>query len=83
MTGWKSIFALGPFPKYINELNADESEELLAKFKQTILDNHDLTVRFKWRNENDIGKSSSCKTNATVLMLRSNLGQQKVSQSCR
>ncbi|KAI5361291.1 Putative TauD/TfdA-like domain, taurine dioxygenase TauD-like superfamily [Septoria linicola] len=54
VTGWKSIFAVGPFPKYINELNADESEELLAKFKQTILDNHDLTVRFKWRHENDI-----------------------------
>ncbi|CAD0112547.1 unnamed protein product [Aureobasidium uvarum] len=56
VTGWKSIFALGPFPKFINELNADESEELLKKFRATITENHDLQVRFKWRNENDIGE---------------------------
>ena len=56
VTGWKSIFALGPFPKFINELNADESEELLKKFLATITENHDLQVRFKWRSENDIGK---------------------------
>lgn len=54
VTGWKSLYALGPFPKVINELNVDESEELLAKFKRIVLDSHDLTVRFKWRNENDI-----------------------------
>lgn len=57
VTGWKSIYALGPFPKCINELNWQESEELLELFKRRILDNHDLTVRFKWRNANDIGKS--------------------------
>jgi alpha-ketoglutarate-dependent taurine dioxygenase len=56
VTGWKSIFALGPFPKYINELDSQESDELLALFKRRILDFHDITVRFKWRNENDIGK---------------------------
>ena len=57
VTGWKSIFALGPFPKYINELSPSESDELLKKFYSTILENHDLQVRFKWRNENDIGES--------------------------
>jgi alpha-ketoglutarate-dependent taurine dioxygenase len=56
VTGWKSIFALGPFPKFINELNAEESDELLKKFQTVITENHDLQVRFKWRNENDIGK---------------------------
>ena len=56
VTGWKSLFAVGPFPKYINELDLQESEELLALFKRRIHDSHDLTVRFKWRNENDIGK---------------------------
>lgn len=56
VTGWKSIFALGPFPKYINELNDKESSELLAKFLNTIYENHDLQVRFKWRNKNDLGK---------------------------
>jgi hypothetical protein len=56
VTGWKSIYAVGPFPKYINELDSQESAELLALFKRRILDSHDLTVRFKWRNENDIGE---------------------------
>lgn len=56
VTGWKSIFAIGGFPKQINELLPEEGTELLAKFYRVILDNHDLTVRFKWRNENDIGK---------------------------
>ena len=55
VTGWKSIYALGPFPKYINELSKDESDELLARFKGLLERNHDLQVRFKWRNENDIG----------------------------
>ncbi|KAK5796255.1 hypothetical protein VI817_005540 [Penicillium citrinum] len=54
VTGWKSIYAVGPFPKQINELNESESDELLKKFYNTILENHDLQVRFKWRNENDI-----------------------------
>ncbi|KAF2180866.1 taurine dioxygenase family protein [Zopfia rhizophila CBS 207.26] len=54
VTGWKSVFALGPFPKRINELHWDESEELLAKFKRIIYENHDLQVRFKWKNDNDL-----------------------------
>jgi alpha-ketoglutarate-dependent taurine dioxygenase len=57
VTGWKSIFAVGTFPKVINELNPDESDELLKRFKDLLQQNHDLQVRFKWRNENDIGKS--------------------------
>lgn len=59
VTGWKSVYALGPFPKYVNELNAEESADLLKKFRSVITENHDLQVRFKWRNENDIGKSWS------------------------
>lgn len=57
VTGWKSIYAIGPFPKMINELDPQESDQLLAKFKQIIHDNHDLTVRFKWRHPNDVGES--------------------------
>jgi alpha-ketoglutarate-dependent taurine dioxygenase len=56
VTGWKSIFGIGNFPKVINELDPEESAELLAKFYKVILDNHDIQVRFKWRNPNDIGK---------------------------
>ncbi|KAI0595326.1 taurine dioxygenase family protein [Biscogniauxia sp. FL1348] len=54
VTGWKSIFPIGPFPKRINELQPHESDDLLKKFLQTITENHDLQVRFKWRNKNDI-----------------------------
>jgi alpha-ketoglutarate-dependent taurine dioxygenase len=56
VTGWKSIYAVGSFPRHINELEREESEDLLKKFHQMILDNHDLQVRFKWRNQNDIGE---------------------------
>lgn len=56
VTGWKSIYAIGGFPKQINELTTEESTELLKKFYNTILENHDLQVRFKWRNKNDIGE---------------------------
>ena len=57
MTGWKSLFAVGNFPKYINELDPEESEDLLKKFYSVILENHELQCRFKWRNVGDIGKS--------------------------
>ena len=56
VTGWKSIYSIGAFPKYINELNTEESDELLKKFYNVILENHDLTVRFKWKNPNDLGQ---------------------------
>lgn len=62
VSGWKNVFAVGPrthgdfgAPKYINELNKEESEEILQKFYDMILKNHDLTVRFKWKNSNDMG----------------------------
>ncbi|KAI0469881.1 taurine dioxygenase family protein [Xylariaceae sp. FL0804] len=54
VTGWKSIYALGPFPKRINELSEEESAALLKEFRNTIIENHDLQVRFKWRNPNDL-----------------------------
>ena len=59
VTGWKSIYAIGSFPKYINELQPEESDELLKKLHDTILSNHDLQVRFKWRNPDDFGKLAS------------------------
>lgn len=57
VTGWKSIFALGSFPIQINELTGVEGEELIRKLTGVILQNHDIQVRFKWRNKNDIGES--------------------------
>ncbi|KAF5024540.1 hypothetical protein F66182_3303 [Fusarium sp. NRRL 66182] len=54
VTGWKSLFAIGNFPKRINELSARESKELLDSFYRRIESNHDLQVRFRWRSPNDI-----------------------------
>lgn len=56
VTGWKSIYAIGSFPKYINELQKEESDDLLKKLHDTITSNHDLQVRFRWRDPNDIGE---------------------------
>jgi alpha-ketoglutarate-dependent taurine dioxygenase len=67
VTGWKSIYSIGGFPKQINELQTDESAELLKKLHDTILNNHDLQVRFKWRNSNDIGKFSASKDSAEFI----------------
>lgn len=74
---WKSLFGIGNFPKYINELDPEESAELLKKFYSTILDNHDLQVRFKWRNQNDIGKLlHGCpQVICCLLICHSHLGQ--------
>ena len=56
VTGWKSIYALGSFPKRVNQLTDEEGQDLIKKFTDVILENHDIQVRFKWRNKNDIGK---------------------------
>lgn len=62
VTGWKSLFAVGNFPRRINELSARESRELLESFYRRIEENHDLQVRFRWRSPNDIGKYSDMTT---------------------
>ncbi|KAK6349559.1 hypothetical protein TWF696_005843 [Orbilia brochopaga] len=54
VTGWKSLFPVGVFPRRINEVTLEESDALLAWFHDLIYKNHDLQVRFKWRNPNDI-----------------------------
>lgn len=75
VSGWKSIFAFGTFPKQINELNDEESNELLQIFKDILVQNHDLQVRFKWRHPNDIGLCSLQFLEYFYLQKFSNLGQ--------
>lgn len=60
VTGWKSIFAIGNFPQRINELSERESKELLGSFYRIIEQNHDLQVRFRWKQPNDLGESPAC-----------------------
>lgn len=77
VTGWKSIFAIGNFPQRINELSVRESKELLELLYKRIEENHDLQVRFKWRNKNDIGSYSPVlqyREKSKTNYLSSNLG---------
>lgn len=52
---WKSIFAVGTFPKHTNGLNDEDSTDLLQRFGDVLVQNRDPRVRFKQRNPNDIG----------------------------
>lgn len=54
VTGWKSIFPVGGHISHINGVTELESKALLKWFSRLLLDNHDLQVRLKWQNKNDI-----------------------------
>lgn len=54
VTGWKSIFPVGGHISHINDITELESKALLKWFGRLLVDNHDLQVRFKWQNANDI-----------------------------
>lgn len=55
VTGWKSIYPVGGHVKHINGLTNEESTKLLTWFLDIVYKNHDLQVRLKWKNPNDIG----------------------------
>jgi len=54
VTGWKSIFPVGGHVTHINNVTAEESKQLLDWFLDLVYKNHDLQVRLKWKNPNDI-----------------------------
>lgn len=54
VTGWKSVFPVGGHVGYINDVSELESKALLEWFLRLLVDNHDLQVRFKWTNQNDL-----------------------------
>lgn len=56
VTGWKSIFPVGGHVKAINGVTEDESKRLLDWFLELVYKNHELQVRFKWLNKNDLGE---------------------------
>ena len=58
VTGWKSVFPVGGHVKHINGVTQEESTHLLNWFLDLVYKNHDLQVRLKWQNPNDIGESS-------------------------
>lgn len=54
VTGWKSVFAVGHHVQRINELTEEESAAALEWFVRLIADNHDLQIRHRWQNKNDL-----------------------------
>jgi alpha-ketoglutarate-dependent taurine dioxygenase len=54
VTGWKSVYAVGHHAKRINEVTKAESDHHLNWFTQLIVENHDLQVRNRWANPNDL-----------------------------
>lgn len=54
VTGWKSVFAVGHHVQQINDLTPPESKALLEWFVRLIVENHDLQVRYRWQNKNDL-----------------------------
>ena len=60
VTGWKSVFAVGSHVQKIDGLSEEESRHLLQWFITLIVENHDLQVRLRWQNPNDLGMYSSC-----------------------
>lgn len=55
VTGWKSIFPVGIHVSHINDISEEENKKLLDWFLDLVYRNHDLQVRLKWQNPNDIG----------------------------
>ncbi|KAI0126243.1 hypothetical protein BJ170DRAFT_726160 [Xylariales sp. AK1849] len=54
VTGWKSVFAVGSHVRRINGLSEEESRHFLGWFVNLIVENHDLQVRNRWLNLNDL-----------------------------
>jgi alpha-ketoglutarate-dependent taurine dioxygenase len=54
VTGWKSVFPIGGHVARVDGVTELESKALLKWFLRFVVDNHDLQVRFKWKNQNDI-----------------------------
>lgn len=54
VTGWKSVFAVGAHVQRINGLTEAESRHFLDWFVTLIVENHDLQLRNRWLNVNDL-----------------------------
>ncbi|KAF1815206.1 taurine catabolism dioxygenase [Eremomyces bilateralis CBS 781.70] len=54
VTGWRSVFAVGNHVQRLNGLSDAESKYFLDWFVQLIVENHDLQVRLRWQNPNDV-----------------------------
>jgi alpha-ketoglutarate-dependent taurine dioxygenase len=80
VTGWKSVFTSNNFTQYINELNVDESQEVIDRVNKLVAENHDLQVRFHWsKNDVAIWDNRSFFHTATGDVVGKRLGDRAVS----
>ncbi|OBT81618.1 hypothetical protein VE02_09901 [Pseudogymnoascus sp. 03VT05] len=79
VTEWKSVFAVGQHVANVNDVSELESEALLAWFVRLLVDNHDLQVRHRWQNPNDLAiwDNRSVYHAATPDYLEGNYGERK------
>jgi len=54
VTGWKSVYGIGHHVNQIHGLTKDESQHLKDWFLQLVIENHDLQLRHRWMDENDL-----------------------------
>jgi len=54
VTGWKSTNCGGYHNIKINDIPGEESNEILAKFRTLVSQNHDLQARVRWENPHDL-----------------------------
>lgn len=54
VTGWRSVFAVGHHVQRIHGLSEDESRHFLDWFVRLVVENHDLQVRLRWQDPNDL-----------------------------
>ncbi|UKZ68178.1 uncharacterized protein TrAtP1_009213 [Trichoderma atroviride] len=83
VTGWKSVFAVGHHVQHIHGLSEEESKHFLNWFVQLIVENHDLQVRNRWQNVNDLAiwDNRSVYHAATPDYLNQGLGERTGSRS--
>lgn len=83
VTGWKSVYAIGHHVKMIHGLHEPESQHFLQWFMQLICENHDLQLRHRWENVNDmaIWDNRSTYHAATPDYLFSDLGERAGSRA--
>lgn len=54
VTGWRSVFAVGHHVSRIHGLSDEESKHFLDWFVELVAQNHDLQVRLRWKDVNDV-----------------------------
>lgn len=54
VTGWKSLYAVGVHFAKINELTPIEGARVKEFINDTLINSHDLQIRFSWNGANDI-----------------------------